>query len=79
MIFLLQNGKSPLWTALDKAHLDLVKKLIQAGANVNQTNKVGIKMHCVIEKILLNFNNHLIAHCYIYFGWSVNPSKCSVW
>ena len=38
--FLLQNGTSPLWIALDEGHLDLVKTLIQAGADANQTNKV---------------------------------------
>ena len=39
-IFVLQNGRSLLWTALDERHLGLVKALIQAGADVNQTNKV---------------------------------------
>ena len=29
-------------TASDKGHLDVVKTLIEAGANVNHTNKVGI-------------------------------------
>ena len=29
-------------TASDKGHLDVVKTLIEAGANVNYTNKVGI-------------------------------------
>ena len=42
MIFLLQDGLSPLMIAISKGHLDVVKTLIEAGANVNQTNKVGI-------------------------------------
>ena len=28
--------------AISEGHLELVKALIEAGANVNQTNKVGI-------------------------------------
>ena len=28
--------------AISEGHLDVVKTLIEAGANVNQTNKVGI-------------------------------------
>ena len=43
MIFLLQNGCSPLMIASDEGHLDVVKTLLEAGANVNHTNKVGIQ------------------------------------
>ena len=32
-------------TASDKGHLDVVKTLIEAGANVNHTNKVGEYLH----------------------------------
>ena len=42
MIFVLQNGWSPLMTASEKGHLDVVTTLVEAGANVNHTNKVGI-------------------------------------
>ena len=45
MIFVLQDGVSPLMLASNAKHLDLhlvVKTLIEAGANVNQTTKVGI-------------------------------------
>ena len=42
MIFVLQIGLSPLIVASIAGHLDVVKTLIEAGANVNQTNKVGI-------------------------------------
>ena len=41
MIFVLQNGSSPLLIASHSGHLDVVKTLIEAGANVNHTNKVG--------------------------------------
>ena len=42
MIFALQDSKSLLLIALDNGHLDVVKTLIEAGANVNQSDKVGI-------------------------------------
>ena len=45
MIFALQDSKSPLMIALEKEHLDIVKTLIEAEANVNHSDKVGI---CVL-------------------------------
>ena len=42
MIFVLQDGVSPLMLASIAGHLNVVKTLIEAGANVNHTNKVGI-------------------------------------
>ncbi|KAL5509633.1 hypothetical protein EMCRGX_G005033 [Ephydatia muelleri] len=35
------NGCSPLYTASGKGHLDVVKTLLEAGANINQVNKNG--------------------------------------
>ena len=35
--------QSPLWIASFDGRLDEVKKLIEAGADVNQANKVGVK------------------------------------
>lgn len=40
MTFLLQDGCSPLHLASDEGHLDIVKTLIEAGANANQADKV---------------------------------------
>ena len=40
MTFVLQNGCSPLYTASGKGHLGVVKTLLEAGANINQVNKV---------------------------------------
>ena len=40
MLFVFQNGWSPLLIACFNGLLDVVKTLIEAGANVNQTNKV---------------------------------------
>ena len=43
MIFVLQDGVSPLMAASNAGYPDVVKTLIEAGANVNQTDtKVGI-------------------------------------
>ena len=40
MTFVLQYGSSPLHKASYTGILDIVKTLIEAGANVNQTDKV---------------------------------------
>ena len=34
---------SPLLIASFNGHCEVVKKLIEAGANINQANKVGVK------------------------------------
>ena len=39
--FALQNGWSPLTISSLNGHLDVVKALIKAGANINQANKVS--------------------------------------
>ena len=41
MKFVLQ-GRGPLWTASFNGHLEVVKTLIEAGANINQAEKVGV-------------------------------------
>ena len=40
MTFVLQDGCSPLIAASLKGHLDVVKTLLEAGANINQATKV---------------------------------------
>ena len=46
MRFALQNGWTPLVIASHNGHLEIVKSLIEAGANVNHTTKVvRIKQH----------------------------------
>ena len=40
MTFVLQGGWSPLYTASRYGHLDVVKTLLEAGANINQATKV---------------------------------------
>ena len=37
----LQNGSSPLHIASFNGHLDVVRTLIEAGANISQVNTVG--------------------------------------
>ena len=41
MGFVLQDGRSPLYMASQEGHLDVVKTLIEAGANIDQANKVS--------------------------------------
>ena len=40
--FVLQGGWSPLIAASARGHVEVVRSLIEAGANFNHTNKVGI-------------------------------------
>ena len=42
MGFVLQDGRSPLYMASQEGHLDVVKTLIEAGANIDQAEKVSI-------------------------------------
>ena len=39
--FVLQDGWSPLMIASEKGNDEVVKSLIEAGASINHTNKVG--------------------------------------
>ena len=55
MTLVLQDGWSPLMVASNKGHLVVVKTLIEAGADVNQINEVGIYLHC--------FCSLISAHC----------------
>ena len=40
MTFVLQDGCSPFYTASINGHFDVVKTLLEAGANINQAMKV---------------------------------------
>ena len=53
MTSVLQNGWSPLNAASDDGHLDVVKTLLEAGANINQANDVGTCTHTWCS---LNYN-----------------------
>ena len=52
MTFVLQCGWCPLHAASDKGYLDIVKTLIEAGANVNQVTKV----QCVGRLLVTHYN-----------------------
>ena len=45
MTIVLQYGWSPLNAASFSGHLDVVKTLLEAGANINQANNVGTCTH----------------------------------
>ena len=51
MTFVLQ-GRSPLGVASCHGHLEVVKTLIEAGANVNQTDQVGVMYMYGISELL---------------------------
>ena len=53
MTIVLQNGCSPLYGASFGGHLDVVKTLLEAGANINQATNVGTYTH---TWCLLNLN-----------------------
>lgn len=42
---LAQNGRSPLYTAARSGHMEIVKLLIEAGANINQVNAVSYDLY----------------------------------
>ena len=52
MTFVLQDGCSPLHAASFKGHFDIVKTLIEAGANINQATKV----QCVGRLLVTHYN-----------------------
>ena len=45
MTIVLQNGCSPLYGASFGGHFDVVKTLLEAGANINQATNVGTCTH----------------------------------
>ena len=45
MRFVLQKGSCSLGIASYKGHLDVVKALMEAGANINQADEVSIHVH----------------------------------
>ena len=63
MTFVLQNGWSPLHVASFYGHLDIVRALTEAGANISQATKVGT--------VLVNQ-----CHFNLYTGkWEICSSK----
>ena len=48
MGFVLQDGWTPLVSASQNGHLEIVKRLIEAGANVNHTSKVVKKKNTIL-------------------------------
>ena len=50
--FVLQDGWSPLMVASEKGHLDVIRTLFEAGAEVNHTNKVHSAKSLLYDTIL---------------------------
>ena len=58
--FVLQKGACSLGVASQKGHLNVVKALLEAGANINQADKVSIRTPTVYDIIACD-------HCiYVY-------------
>ena len=60
MTFILQDGWNSLHSASFNGHLDIVRVLIEAGANISQANKVGTVLvnqcHCTTS-VLVSIGN----------------------
>ena len=63
MALVLQDGYSPLFTASIKGHSEVVKILIEAGANVNQGDKVRT-VHPSAESLC--YTKYSVCACEIY-------------
>ena len=61
----LQDGWSPLMIALDKGHIDVVRTLIEAGADVNQTDKVSV---CALLFYFISVHFALVPPVPIYMS-----------
>lgn len=53
MIFVFQDGRNPLQSAVENRRLDIVKMLIEAGDDVNQKDKVGVCAHAQLSQPVL--------------------------
>ena len=72
MGFVLQDVLSPPHMASQKGHLDVVKTLNKAGANINQANKVSTHTYpCKVQHlaILLRF------HASVLSAWQCLPAS----
>lgn len=58
MTFVLQDGWSPLNVASFNGHLDVVKTLMEAGASINQANKVHVHVGRHIFGVIVHATHH---------------------
>ena len=74
MIFVLQKGWIPLMIASQKGHFDVVKALIEAGANVNHTDEVFTSnctlymatVYIALHVVPLNCIHVHMVHTYVH-------------
>ena len=59
----LQDGCSPLYAASCNGHLDVVKTLLEAGANINQINKVQ-KVDMYVFSTIVNMYSTCTVYAY---------------
>jgi ankyrin repeat protein len=43
----LQYGETPLHTAAEKGHIEVVRHLLSSGADVNKANNVSVRRHWI--------------------------------
>ena len=58
-----QDGWSPLIVASRKGHVEVVRSLIEAGVNINHTDKVGTRTHTLFDCTPLDAHSPL-PYCY---------------
>ena len=68
-----------------KGHIEVVKSLVEAGANINHTNKVGIyatvitcTINCTHPPIMLHIIVHVIAIMMSSQSFNMNTYNCKV-
>lgn len=59
MTFVLQKGQNSFYTASARGHLEVLKALVKAKANVNQCDKVGGTHTCIFSVIVAHSHPHM--------------------
>ena len=73
MGFVLQDGCSPLHIASQKGYLDVMKTLMEAGANINHSSKVSTH---ICNTFLHMYDIIACDQCIIEYMWLKPHSMC---